>query len=184
MCKKNVQTGCTGYVHIQLSHVHFIRLSLSLGAWWPEGRSSSSVSQFLPLLPCYSSLACHACSLKEWTKRVISFSSFASSPVSSVFLNTSSCPVRHSGRPHTISSPSSQPSLSSPLPPSTALTVDPNVHTNTFTQHHSPFSIRYTLTHIQLDPTSARVWLYKHTFKHLFLCLSLRWFLFREWQHS
>ncbi len=25
-----------------------MRLSLSLGAWWPEGRSSSSVSQFLP----------------------------------------------------------------------------------------------------------------------------------------
>ncbi len=55
--KKNVQTawrmckhGCTGYVHIKLSHVNVMRpsLSLSLGAWWPEGRSSSSVSQFLP----------------------------------------------------------------------------------------------------------------------------------------
>ncbi len=48
MCKKNVQTGCTGYVHIKLSHVNVIRLSLSLGAWWPKGKSSSSVSQFLP----------------------------------------------------------------------------------------------------------------------------------------
>ncbi len=33
---------------IILSHVDVMRLSLSLGAWWPEGRSSSSVSQFLP----------------------------------------------------------------------------------------------------------------------------------------
>ncbi len=34
MCKKNVQTGCTGYVHIKLSHVNVnvMRLSLSLGA--------------------------------------------------------------------------------------------------------------------------------------------------------
>ncbi len=63
MCKKNVQTGCTGYVHIaamrmmknnecftvyKLSLVNVMRLSLSVGAWWPEGRSSSSVSQFLP----------------------------------------------------------------------------------------------------------------------------------------
>ncbi len=32
--KKNVQTGCTGYVHIKLSHVNVnvMRLSLSLGA--------------------------------------------------------------------------------------------------------------------------------------------------------
>ncbi len=30
-----------------------MRLSLSVGAWWPEGRSSSSVSQFLP--SCYGS---------------------------------------------------------------------------------------------------------------------------------
>ncbi len=62
MCKRNVQTGCTGYVHIAAMwmmenngcFLQFIRLSpvdvmrLSLGAWWPEGRSSSSVSQFLP----------------------------------------------------------------------------------------------------------------------------------------
>ncbi len=33
---------------IKMSHVDVIRPSLSLGAWWPEGRSSSSVSQFLP----------------------------------------------------------------------------------------------------------------------------------------
>ncbi len=33
---------------IKLSPVNVIRLSLCLGAWWPEGRSSSSVSQFLP----------------------------------------------------------------------------------------------------------------------------------------
>ncbi len=33
---------------IKWSHVDVIRPSLSLGAWWPEGRSSSSVSQFLP----------------------------------------------------------------------------------------------------------------------------------------
>ncbi len=62
MCKRNVQTGCTGYVHIAAMRMmendgcflQFIKLSpvdvmrLSLGAWWPEGRSSSSVSQFLP----------------------------------------------------------------------------------------------------------------------------------------
>ncbi len=65
MCKRNVQTGCTGFIQIaamrmmkienvlqfiKLRHVNVIRpsLSLSLGAWWPEGRSSSSVSQFLP----------------------------------------------------------------------------------------------------------------------------------------
>ncbi len=30
------------------SHVDVMRPSLSLWAWWPEGRSSSSVSQFLP----------------------------------------------------------------------------------------------------------------------------------------
>ncbi len=59
MCKRNVQTarrmckhGCTGYVHIKLRHVNVNvmrpSMSLSLGAWWPEGRSSSSVSQFLP----------------------------------------------------------------------------------------------------------------------------------------
>ncbi len=55
--QRNVQTarrmckhGCTGYVHIKLSPVNVMRpsLSLSLGAWWPEGRSSFSVSQFLP----------------------------------------------------------------------------------------------------------------------------------------
>ncbi len=46
-CAKNVQTGCTGYVHIKLSPVNVIWQSLSLGAWWSEGRSSSSVSQFL-----------------------------------------------------------------------------------------------------------------------------------------
>ncbi len=55
--QRNVQTArrmckhaCTVYVHIKLSHVNVnvMRLSLSLGAWWPEGRSSSSVSQFLP----------------------------------------------------------------------------------------------------------------------------------------
>ncbi len=67
MCKRNVQTGCTGFIQIaamrmmkienvlhfiKLSHVNVnvIRpsLSLSLGAFRPEGRSSSSVSQFLP----------------------------------------------------------------------------------------------------------------------------------------
>ncbi len=63
MCKKNVQTGCTGYLHssntngrkiinnlliIKWSHVDVMRPSLSLGAWWPGGRSSSWVSQFLP----------------------------------------------------------------------------------------------------------------------------------------
>ncbi len=62
MCKRNVQTGCTGYVHIAAMRMmenngcflQFIKLSpvdvmrLSLGAWWPEGRSSSAVSQFLP----------------------------------------------------------------------------------------------------------------------------------------
>ncbi len=62
MCKRNVQTGCTGYVHIAALRMmendgcflQFIKLSpvdvmrLRLGAWWPEGRSSSSVSQFLP----------------------------------------------------------------------------------------------------------------------------------------
>ncbi len=62
MCKRNVQTGCTGYVHIAAMRMmendgcflQLIKLSpvdvmrLSLGAWWPEGRSSSSVSQFLP----------------------------------------------------------------------------------------------------------------------------------------
>ncbi len=59
MCKRNVQTarrmckhGCTGYVHIKLRHVNVNvmrpSLSLCLGAWWPEGRSSSSDSQFLP----------------------------------------------------------------------------------------------------------------------------------------
>ncbi len=62
MCKSNVQIGCTGYVHIAAMRMmendgcflQFIKLSpvdvmrLSLGAWWPEGRSSSSVSQFLP----------------------------------------------------------------------------------------------------------------------------------------
>ncbi len=30
--KKNVQTGCTRYVHIKLSHVNVMRPSLSLGA--------------------------------------------------------------------------------------------------------------------------------------------------------
>ncbi len=62
MCKRNVQTGCTGYVHIAAMRMiendgcflQLIKLSpvdvmrLSLGAWWPEDRSSSSVSQFLP----------------------------------------------------------------------------------------------------------------------------------------
>ncbi len=62
MCKRDVQTGCTGYVHIAAMRMmennecflQFIKLSpvdvmrLSLGAWWPEGRSSSSISQFLP----------------------------------------------------------------------------------------------------------------------------------------
>ncbi len=32
---------------IKLSLVNVIRPSLSLGAWWPDGRSSSKVSQFL-----------------------------------------------------------------------------------------------------------------------------------------
>ncbi len=66
MCKRNVQTarrmckhGCAGYVHIKLRHVNVMRPSLSLGAWWPEGRSSSSVSQFLP--SCYGS----ACQMAE-----------------------------------------------------------------------------------------------------------------------
>ncbi len=62
MCKRNVQTGCTRYVHIAAMRMmendgcflQLIKLSpvdvmrLSLGAWWPEGRSSSSVSQILP----------------------------------------------------------------------------------------------------------------------------------------
>ncbi len=63
MCKRNVQTGCIGYINIaamrmmrivnvlqfiKMSPVNVIRLSLSLGAWWPEGRSSFSVSRFLP----------------------------------------------------------------------------------------------------------------------------------------
>ncbi len=34
---------------IKWSHVDVMRLSLSLGSWRPEGRSSSEVSQFLPL---------------------------------------------------------------------------------------------------------------------------------------
>ncbi len=51
MCKQKEECAnmvVPGYVHIQLSHVNVMRQSLSLGAWWPEGRSSSSVSQFLP----------------------------------------------------------------------------------------------------------------------------------------
>ncbi len=52
---RDVQTGCTHSSGlwrimnvIKCSQVDVMRLSLSLGAWWPEGRSSSSVSQFLP----------------------------------------------------------------------------------------------------------------------------------------
>ncbi len=75
MCKRNVQTGCTGYVHIAAMRMmengcflQFIKLSpvdvmrLSLGAWWPEGRSSSSVSQFLP------SCSWSACQMAVWWK--------------------------------------------------------------------------------------------------------------------
>ncbi len=40
---------------IKLSLVNIIWPSLCLGAWWPEGRSSSSVSQFLP---SWSTSAC------------------------------------------------------------------------------------------------------------------------------
>ncbi len=35
---------------IKLSLVNVMRLGLSLGAGWPEGRSSSSVSQFMPIM--------------------------------------------------------------------------------------------------------------------------------------
>ncbi len=35
---------------IKLSLVNVMRLSLSLGAWWPEGRSSSSVSHFFAIM--------------------------------------------------------------------------------------------------------------------------------------
>ncbi len=51
MCKQQEECsniGCTGCVHIKLSHVNVMRQSLSLGAWWLEGRSPSSVFQFLP----------------------------------------------------------------------------------------------------------------------------------------
>ncbi len=43
---------------IKLSPVDVMRLSL--GAWWPEGRSSSSVSQFLP------SCSWSACPMAVW----------------------------------------------------------------------------------------------------------------------
>ncbi len=45
---------------IKLSPVDVMRLSL--GAWWPEGRSSSSVSQFLP------SCSWSACQMAVWWK--------------------------------------------------------------------------------------------------------------------
>ncbi len=81
--QENVQIGCTGYVHIAavwmmenngcvyslLNWVLWMlwcydAMRLSLGAWWPGGRNSSSVSQFLP--SCSWSACQMAVKCKKW----------------------------------------------------------------------------------------------------------------------